>query len=205
MKKLVKNIVLSLTLGTSVTYAAEDCSEKVLKSFKKEGNQIVGCVTYQQKIDKKSYLTLLDTFTDSEGTQQARVRHFIQNEKSKKFELAFNVDDLGEYFLKLGPKVKEESVSVVDINKDGWLEVVFRVYTNPSSMVIMHSFNSKSEKITSLGILEKDFGEAEFFPYIPAHYDAVVSLEEGSVKLKELDGKVTTYVWKNNYFSKVSK
>lgn len=201
---MMKTLLVSFFFGVVPAMAkTQNCAKELVKAYQKENTKFISCKTYNQKVDGRDYLVYLDLYTDDQGMEQARIRYFSKKAKEKDYELHFNMDDLGEFFMKVSQDGKESSVAIIDINGDGWLEVVFRVYTNPSGLLMMHSFNSQSKKVKELGILEKDFGEAEFFPYIVTHFDDKVLLESGKVVRVAKDGVKTTYKWVNTYFSKV--
>jgi hypothetical protein len=213
MKTLTLTVLSLLTLTGFNVHAAkekvteQECSKSIIKAYQKSNAKFVACRTFHQKVDGRDYLVFLDIHTDDQGMEQGRVRYFSKKPKESDYTLHFNMDDFGEYFLKVitGKDKKEDFIAIVDINSDGWLEVVLRKYANPSALIVMHSFNSQSKKIKELGILEKDFGEAEFFPYIVSHYDDQVILAPSKITRVAKDGVKTSYKWVGTYFSQVKK
>ncbi len=209
MKTLTLTVLTMLALSGFSTMAKGDqstgveCSKSLIKAYQKPNTKFVACKTFHQKVDGRDYLVFLDVYTDDQGIEQGRVRYFSKKAKESDYTLHFNMDDFGEYFLKVVSHKKEDFIGIVDINSDGWLEVVLRKYSNPSTLIVMHSFNSQSKKVKELGILEKDFGEAEFFPYIVAHYDDQVELSPSKITRIAKDGVKTSYKWVGTYFSRV--
>lgn len=192
-----KFLILSLLLITPFVFSKEEkkCSTKILNKVRKEG-ELISCKTYTQK-NGLEYLALLEIFKNDDEEWEARVSHF-QKEKGSKYKTLYVVEDLGEVFL---PLKNDSFISIVDVNKDGHKDIIFRTLRTPTSAIYMHSFKSKDSKITNLGMIETGLKELEFTPFIIAEIGDLINLEEGKVELISSEGKKSSYKWKDTAFS----
>jgi hypothetical protein len=166
---------------------------------KKEAHSIEYCVTYSQPKDSNQYAVTLDYFIDSFDTKKARVKHFVKIKEN--YENIFTLDDVGEEFLTVEMDSASAFVQILDIDGDGWLDVIFRSYVGPTALVFIHTFNSKSEKLRKLGMVERSFGEAEFFPYFVSKVDDVVKVKKRSITIGNKSQVSVEYVWDSGRFS----
>lgn len=197
MKKL---LVSSLLLITPLVFSEEGkkCSTKILNKVHKEG-KLISCKSYTQK-NGHEYLALLEMFVNEDEEWEARVRHF-QKENGSEYKTLYVVEDLGEVFLPLKNDSVDSFISIVDVNRDGHKDIIFRTLRAPTSAIFMQSFKSKDSKITNLGMIESGLKEPEFTPFIIAEIGDLINLEEGKIELISSEGKKASYKWKDTAFT----
>lgn len=183
---------------TAFSQEGEKCS-KSIEAKVHEGGKLIACKTYQQK-NKETYAAVLELVDVDEDLTTARIRHYQLDKGVSKFKILYSVEDMGEYFLPMTVNDKSDFIAIIDVNKDGHKDIVFRTYRPPSSAVFMHSFKDDDKKITSFGMIDTGFREAEFFPFIVADYGDQVIASQGKILILSPDQRKVEYVWDKKAF-----
>lgn len=196
--KLLSIFTLSFLTAFSFAGAIEQKCTSQIEAQVHESGKLVACQTFQQK-DGSSYAAALEVLNIDEDPI-ARVRYYQLNKGNSKYEIAFSIEEQGEDFLTLEVQNKSVYIAVVDVNNDGFKDVVYRAYRTPATAIVIHSFANDDKKIATLGMIDNGFGNAEFYPYLVADFDDIVFPQNGKIEILSPTGKKDVYVWKKKAF-----
>jgi hypothetical protein len=192
-------------LVTSPLKASFECSAEEQASLELSRQyKAVECLSYKQPNDSTQYFVILDIIKDQYNEDQSRISHFVQTPEDNSPRLVFQKDKIGTHFLDLYHQSKRLKIVLFDINGDGKLDIIFRVYSTPTGLIYVQSLHSKGSSFSEYGTHSTFMGQDEFSPYIVSSIDSQVHLSPGKITLKSSNGPDLEYHFSGSHFRAVS-